>query len=182
MALSNQCRIIAGKWRGRKIQFPSDSQIRPTPDRVRETLFNWLMQSIPGARCLDPFAGSGALAFEALSRGAAHVVALDADKRVCQQLQSTADSLETEDITIIQGHSPQAWSQLSDPFDLVFLDPPFDQHLIPSLLADLVKQQLVKDSSLIYVESDRCDWEEAGFEVIKSKKASSVHFALLSLP
>lgn len=179
MALTNQCRIIGGQWRGRKIQFPSQSAIRPTPDRVRETLFNWLMQVIPGAQCFDPFAGSGALAFEALSRGAAHVVAVESDKHVCQQLEKTAEQLSTSDITIIQGVSPNCWSQVDGPFDIIFLDPPFDRRLIIPMLEALSAQHLLKPSSLIYTESDCDEWAQSGLDIVKSKKASSVHFALL---
>lgn len=122
---SGRVRIIGGRWRGRRIDFPAVPGLRPTPDRIRETVFNWLAPRVAGARVLDLFAGSGALGLEALSRGAAYVVAVDSDRRVGSALRAAAEKLEagafsvvTADVIAFLGRPPER------PFDLVFLDPP----------------------------------------------------------
>ncbi len=125
----NHIRIIAGKWRGRKITFPSTATLRPTPDRIRETLFNWLAPHIIDARCLDLFAGSGALSFEALSRGAGIVIALEKDTKVVASLKANAEILLADNIEILQTDSIH-WMEihahlkesLESSFDIIFLE------------------------------------------------------------
>ena len=130
----NQVRIIGGDWRGRKLQFPSIEGLRPTPDRVRETLFNWLSPHIAGAHCLDLYAGSGALGFEALSRGARSCCFIDNSKQVQAALRSSVQALNCEDrATVMLADSGSAIT-LHHSIDLVFLDPPFASHLLPCLL------------------------------------------------
>ena len=154
----NTLRIIAGQWRGRKLNFPDLEGLRPTPDRVRETLFNWLQPSIEGSRCLDLFSGSGALALEALSRGAGSATLIDSSKSVINQLRMNLDLLKAENAQIIQASAP-LWleQQLQQPrsFDLVFLDPPFRQGMLESCCELLEKGTLLKDQALIYIEVER---------------------------
>lgn len=151
--INNTLRIIGGTYRGKKITFPSIEGLRPTPDRVRETLFNWLMHDIRGACCLDLFAGSGALGFEALSRGAAEVVLVEKNPIAYHALQQTAATLRPEQITIqhqsaldfLQTHSPYQ-------FDIVFIDPPFAaMELFDCIHA--FEQRHLKNQGLLYVEA-----------------------------
>ncbi len=149
----NQVRIIAGQWRGRKLSFPNASDLRPTPDRIRETLFNWLMPLLPGACCLDLFAGSGALGFEAASRGAGRVVMVECRSDVVALLRLNRELLSADAVEIRHQEARDFISDRSERFDLVFLDPPFQD---PELLAESI-QGLTESGSLnvdarIYVE------------------------------
>lgn len=149
-------RIIGGRWRSRVIPFVAEAGIRPTGDRIRETLFNWLQTMVPGAHCLDLFAGSGALGFEALSRGAAGAVMVDQDIRVVQQLQANAQTLGAAGAEVI-------WSDALDylrecrggPFDIVFLDPPFREDILGECCAALERFRLLAAPAWIYMEADR---------------------------
>lgn len=150
----NILRIIAGQWRGRKLNFPSIEGLRPTPDRVRETLFNWLSMDITGARCLDLFSGSGALGLEALSRGAAWVDMVDAAPAAINQLRSNMQLLDSPSE---QTHLANAieWLKQADeqlPYDIIFLDPPFRTGLAAECLAILKKRALLKPQSWVYLE------------------------------
>ena len=149
----NELRIIGGAWRGRRVKFPDVAAIRPTPDRVRETLFNWLQYDIAGSRCLDLFAGSGALGLEALSRGAARVVFVDREREVIEQLSATlavlgagAGTLEHRDAVRFLEGEPR-------PFDIVFLDPPFNRDLLPGVCGTLESRGWLVPGALIYLES-----------------------------
>ncbi|WP_243640648.1 16S rRNA (guanine(966)-N(2))-methyltransferase RsmD [Thiogranum longum] len=150
---ANQVRIIAGRWRGRKLTFPDAEGLRPSSDRVRETLFNWLSGLAPGACCLDMFAGSGALGFEAASRGADCVVLLERNPAVAEALQASRDQLDGVNIEV---HCTDAlrWVQSCNAsFDLVFLDPPFsDSRLLANSVAALVAGHCVKPGARIYLE------------------------------
>ena len=153
--MKNQLRIIGGDWKRRQLAFASIDGLRPTPDRVRETLFNWLMWDVQNAKVLDICAGSGALSFEALSRGATSVVMIEPDRTQAQFLNQNLELLQVTKaraqlkVTTAQ----QALQTLKDQFDLVFLDPPYSLDLWTSLaeLAD----PLIKPEGLIYVEADR---------------------------
>ena len=149
----NQLRIIAGKWRSRLIKFPEVADIRPTPDRVRETLFNWLQQAVVDAQCLDLFAGSGALGFEALSRGAASVTFVDNHADIITHLETQGESLEAQDFDIACLDA-NAWLQQKaiKTFNVVFLDPPFTQDYIKSCLQLLLENHWLAPQALIYVE------------------------------
>ena len=151
-----QLRIIGGVWRSRRLRFLPEADIRPTPDRVRETVFNWLQEVVPGARCLDLYAGSGALGFEALSRGAAHVTFVDQDVRVIQQLQANFTILDA-------GNAEAVWSDAFEylqtgstgaPFDIVFLDPPYRDHILAEACRRLENSGLLASSAWIYLEGD----------------------------
>ncbi|MCL5669117.1 MAG: 16S rRNA (guanine(966)-N(2))-methyltransferase RsmD, partial [Gammaproteobacteria bacterium] len=152
---AQQLRIIGGTWRGRKLRFPEIETLRPTPDRVRETLFNWLAPVITGAHCLDLYAGSGALGFEALSRGASGVVLVDSDARAVAQLREHARVLQASGAEIIQA---DALAYLAAPplraFDIVFLDPPFRQNLLAPACAALEKHGWLKSGGYVYLEAE----------------------------
>jgi 16S rRNA (guanine(966)-N(2))-methyltransferase RsmD len=177
-ALANEVRIIGGTWRSRRIRFPSHTQIRPTPDRVRETLFNWLGQDLTGLACLDLFAGSGALGFEAASRGASNVVLLERDRRLAAALTASklrlkADALRIENVDAL------AWMARCPPdsFELVFIDPPFDLPLVEPSLA--LAQRLVVPDGFVYVEAGQAIAPPPGLRLHRQGRAGAVHFHLL---
>lgn len=153
-AARNEVRIIGGAWRGRKIRFPPDvPDLRPTPDRVRETLFNWLREEIPGSRCLDLYAGSGALGLEALSRGAREVVFVDRDRRVTRNLTDTLAAFGSDD-GIVRRDDARAFLRAGgEPFDIVFLDPPFDAGVLPVLMSMLDEHRWLRPGGLVYLEA-----------------------------
>lgn len=144
-------RIIAGQWRGRYIEVPKVGAVRPTANRIRETVFNWLTPHLHGAYCLDAFAGSGALGFEALSRGAAHVTFLDNNKKVITQLSKTAKQLQADNVEIQQVNFPQPFT-IQQQFDIIFLDPPFQQNLIMPSVLFLQEHNLLSENALLYLE------------------------------
>lgn len=147
-------RIIAGDWRGRKVSFYPAEGLRPTNDRVRETLFNWLMLEIPGAHCLDLFAGSGALGFEAISRGAGQVLMVELNKSVANEIKKNLSLLETDNGNIIQADAVNWLSQTKPerPFDIIFLDPPFHQGLLPQIIPLLSNQSWLQKEGKLYIE------------------------------
>lgn len=151
----NQLRIIGGEWRSRKLSFPDAPGLRPTPDRVRETLFNWLAPYVPGAKVLDPFTGSGALFLEALSRGAAMGQALDASSLAVSSLK---EHLGTLRCTTGQVQTADALRYLETQpaiaYDLVFLDPPFNQNLLPAVCTLLEERQWLAEDAWVYTESE----------------------------
>lgn len=149
-----QIRIIGGKWRGRKLPVRDSEGLRPTTDRIKETLFNWLMPIIRDARCLDCFAGSGSLGFEALSRFAQNVTFIELDKQNSQLLTENKARLQAEDATVINNSSLTVLSQQGSPFDVVFIDPPFRKGLLTETIQLLEKNQWLADESWIYVESE----------------------------
>lgn len=182
-ATRNQLRIIAGEWRGRKLTFADVEGLRPTPDRVRETLFNWLAPMIAGARCLDPFAGSGALGFEALSRGAAEVVMLDQHPKVLEQLQANLSLLDSASrATLQQADALHYLQQVPDkPYDVVFLDPPYRKDLLVPCCALLDAQAWLADGARVYLEIEREHELPAlpdKWELVKGKKAGQVAYHL----
>lgn len=150
---SGSVRIIAGQWRRRQIAVPAIPGVRPSGDRVRETLFNWLAPHLPGARCLDLFAGSGVLAFEALSRGAHHATLVESNTKVVNQLEHSLGSLSHSDAFIHHADGP-AWLSENKPqaFDIIFLDPPFESGLLEKSLK-LLEPVWLSDNALIYIET-----------------------------
>lgn len=189
--LPNKLRIIAGRWRGVPISFPPHPELRPTPDRVRETLFNWLARAIVDARCLDLFAGSGALAFEALSRGAREVVCVDRDREVVRHLQDTAKRLLRDAASADQQRAPgfeaiarDALAYLSGParaFDIVFLDPPYASDVLTHVLPRLAAGWLAPEA-LVYLEAPADAGLPAlpsGWSIHRSKSAGQVGYHLL---
>ena len=151
---SRGVRIIAGSWRGRRLPVLDLPELRPTGDRVRETLFNWLQTDIRGVRCLDLFAGSGALGFEAASRGAATVLMLEKQPQAIQQLRENVSLIKALNIEILELDSLN-WLESGKNlrFDLVFLDPPFDSEWQTPILEKICKHGLLAEDALVYVES-----------------------------
>ena len=149
-------RIIGGEWRGRKLRFPPLPGLRPSPDRVRETLFNWLAPALPGAHCLDLFAGSGALGLEALSRGAASCHFVDAAGAACRQIEEHLRTLNCDRGTVVQADA-RAWLERLPPapatVDIVFLDPPFHQQLLGPCCDALERSGRLAADALIYLEA-----------------------------
>lgn len=177
--MKNQLRIIGGEFKRRQLPFATLDGLRPTPDRIRETLFNWLMWDIQGAKVLDLCAGSGALGFEALSRGAKQVVMIEPNLQQSKFLKQNIAVLKTEQVQIIQTTAQQALATLHENFDLVFLDPPYALNLWQEL-SEQVNPKLNKDA-LIYVEANQdlntltlpVDWK-----LIKNTKAGVVKAGL----
>ncbi|QZN96019.1 16S rRNA (guanine(966)-N(2))-methyltransferase [Symbiopectobacterium purcellii] len=153
-AQAGQIRIIGGQWRGRKLPVPDSPGLRPTTDRVRETLFNWLAPVIQQARCLDGFAGSGALGFEALSRYAAHVTLLENERSIARQLEQNAVLLKASNARIINTNTLNWLAQAGEPYDVVFLDPPFRRDLLNQTLSLLEQQGWLAPEAWIYVETE----------------------------
>ncbi|MGL5699008.1 MAG: 16S rRNA (guanine(966)-N(2))-methyltransferase [Kluyvera sp.] len=151
---SGQIRIIGGQWRGRKLPVPDSPGLRPTTDRVRETLFNWLAPSMVDARCLDCFAGSGALGLEALSRYAASATLLEMERHVAQQLQKNLATLKAANGKVVNTNTLTFLNQNGTPHDIVFVDPPFRKGLLEETLNLLETQGWLADEALIYVESE----------------------------
>lgn len=151
---SGQIRIIGGLWRGRKLPVPDSPGLRPTTDRVRETLFNWLAPELNGARCLDCFAGSGALGFEAVSRYAEHATLLEADRTVAAQLKKNVALIGTDKITVQNTDALKWLSQPGTPYQVVFLDPPFRKGLLAETITLLEAHGWLADEAFIYVEAE----------------------------
>ncbi|MEO8673503.1 MAG: 16S rRNA (guanine(966)-N(2))-methyltransferase RsmD [Tahibacter sp.] len=146
-------RIIGGQLRGSRIAVADRPGLRPTPDRVRETLFNWLMASVAGARCLDLYAGTGALGIEALSRGAREVVFVERDALLAGMLRDVLGRLKQTAAHVLNDDAARALPQLTGLFDVVFLDPPFDAELWTPITAQLEQSGCLADAALVYVES-----------------------------
>lgn len=145
-------RLIGGTWRGRRIRFPDSEGLRPTPDRVRETLFNWLQPVVHGAECLDLFAGSGALGLEALSRGAAGAVFVERDRRVAASLSTALGELGAEGGSVVVEDAEQFLAGASRPFDIVFLDPPFARAGLGELCTLLERRGWLAPAAYLYLE------------------------------
>ncbi|STX29839.1 methyltransferase [Legionella beliardensis] len=175
-----QCiRIIGGKYRSKKLYFPDLTGLRPTPDRVRETLFNWLMHDIHNAHCLDAFAGSGALGFEAFSRGAAAVTLIESSPVAFASLQKNSLSFNSSILKVINLDARKFLKTMKEPVDIIFLDPPFASNCLLECLDIIIQGQSLRPGGLVYVESaqkmmlDQLLWSER-----KSRKAGQVYYAL----
>lgn len=182
-----EVKIIGGQWRGRKLHFPTIPGLRPTPNRIRETLFNWLAPYLADAHCLDLFAGSGALGLEALSRYAKSVSFVEQSKHLVSYLKTQLKQLNAENqAQVYQAQFPFKASQVFRPnqplFDIVFLDPPFQQNLLRLACAWLVKEGLLATECMIYIEAEASlsnlvlpeNWEIQQF-----KTAGQVHYGLV---
>lgn len=182
----NKVRIIAGRWRGRLIEFPQTPGLRPTPNRIRETVFNWLAPHIHQAYFLDAFGGSGALSFEALSRGASQGIYIDSQALARQHCHHNAQKLNTTDLAILAGEAPARLANLKTEraFDIVFLDPPFQQQLLNPSLQSLLDHHLIHSQSLIYFEAEKTWHLDAplneAFSVVKQQQAGKVNYGLLA--
>ncbi|WP_323839853.1 16S rRNA (guanine(966)-N(2))-methyltransferase [Photorhabdus africana] len=149
-----QIRIIGGKWRGRKLPVPDSPGLRPTTDRVRETLFNWLAPVIQEAHCLDCYAGSGALGLEALSRYAAQVTLIEYERNIAKQLSANLDLLNAQNAEVINDSALTYLSQPGTSYDVVFLDPPFRKGMLSETIKLLEEQNWLADESWIYIEAE----------------------------
>lgn len=175
----NKVRIGAGEFRSRIIAFPDSEGLRPTPNRVRETLFNWLGQTLHGKTCLDLFAGSGALGFEAASRGAERVVMVEKSLPVFRALKENATKLGCARITVRHQDGLEFISRDEARFDVIFLDPPFQSDCLQGLLQILPKH--MNDNGVVYVESGSALQVDLPWQVLKSGSAGQVYFQLMSL-
>lgn len=178
----NQFRIIGGRHRGRRLHFPGTEGLRPTPDRVRETLFNWLMPVIAGARCLDLFAGSGALGIEAVSRGASRVVLVDCHAAVARQLRDNLALLDAGNAGVVQADALAFLAGTPEIFDVVFLDPPYGSELLAPCIARLEPGGWLADPAWIYLEApagEALPALPANWTVQRSKRAGQVGYHLL---
>jgi 16S rRNA (guanine966-N2)-methyltransferase len=172
----NRVRIIGGEWRSRLVQFPDVPGLRPTPDRVRETLFNWLGQRLDGLACLDLFAGSGALGFEALSRGARRVVMVESRRAIATALRASAQALGAANCEIHQSEARRFLERSGERFDVAFLDPPYDAKMVPALLEQLPAH--LNEGARVYAESAEAVKAEAPWRVLREDRAGAVRFAL----
>jgi len=171
-------RIVGGTFRGRQLAVPEGAELRPTPDRVRETLFNWLGQRLDGARCLDLYAGSGALGFEAASRGAARVVLVERDRRALAALRRAREALGAEAAEVVAGDAQAYLAGGGERFDVVFLDPPFRQNADAALLGRLVPR--LQAGARVYLEAARPVEVAPPWRELKRARAGQVSFQLLS--
>ena len=180
-------RLISGQWRRRLLRFPAEEGLRPTPDAARERVFNWLGQSLDGWRCLDVFAGSGALGFEAASRGAAHTIFLERNRAVCQALRANRDLLAAVQTDIIctdalawlrqQTAAGDGAKQGFARFDLVFIDPPYASALQTETLQQL--PSLLAPSGIVYLEHDGSFTPPAGWNIQRDGRTGHAHYLLL---
>jgi len=184
-----QIRIIGGRWRGRRLPVPPAEGLRPTPDRVRETVFNWLSPYIDGARCIDLFAGTGALCLEALSRGAASAVLVERShavaehlRQVIRTLDANAKVIEADAVEFLAGWSP---STLARPFDVVFIDPPFASDLIARCAAQIEQCGVLRPGGFAYVEAPSRLTPlpiPSTWELVRSRTAGQVGYYLARRP
>ncbi|WP_305909151.1 16S rRNA (guanine(966)-N(2))-methyltransferase RsmD [Methylomarinum sp. Ch1-1] len=179
--MSNKLRIIGGEWRSRQLVFDDAPGLRPTPARVRETLFNWLQHQVIGSRCLDLYAGSGALGVEAASRGAKFVLQVESSAQACRQLKANSVKLGAEQIKIVQQDVFRFLAGDVEPFDLVFLDPPFGKQLASQTCHWLEDKGWLAPQATIYVEVEKglplndmpVNWRQ-----LKNKSAGEVDYYL----
>ncbi len=186
-----QCRIIAGRWRGRVLKFEDAEGLRPTTDRIRETVFNWLQVYLPQSNCLDCFAGSGVLGFEALSRGAAKVVFIEKNKQTVNNLKENASILAVDDRkVVIRQQDAISWLQsmplnnASDaPFNLVFLDPPFHSNLLVESCVLLNNSGCLAEDAIIYIEHAAGAIVDVpdNWKCLKEKSSGQVAYKLFTL-
>ena len=180
-----QVRIIGGMWRSRRLAVPSVPGLRPTPDRVRETLFNWLQPYIAGARCLDLFAGTGALCLESLSRGAREVVMVESAPVALEALHHNIEALDAGAARVVPSDAIAFLKQAVEPFDIIFVDPPFAANLIPACLTLIAERSWVKPGGVIYIEAPRALTPvplPTGWELYRSQTAGQVGYHLARVP
>jgi len=178
----NSLRIVGGGWRGRRVHFPDSPGLRPTPDRVRETLFNWLQFSVAGARCLDLFAGSGALGLEALSRAAREVVFVDETAAAAQSLREELERLGgTARARVLETTAARFLGTPGEPFDMIFLDPPFGRDALAEPIALIDAGGWIRPGGWVYLERERQAGAPPlpnGWDLVKSKSAGEVGYHL----
>lgn len=176
--MSNKLRIVGGEWRSRIITFPDQQGLRPTTDRVRETLFNWLGQTLEGKTCVDLFAGSGALGFEAHSRGAREVTMIERHPKVFAALRENAEKLQATRLSLVQDDALAWLRRAHGVYDVIFLDPPFQADLLDKLLPLLPAK--LSAEGCAYVESGAPIVPPPGMTLLKSGRAGQVYFGLFA--
>lgn len=179
--MTNTLRIIGGEWRGRRIRFPGRGGIRPTPDRVRETLFNWLSAAVPGSRCLDLFAGSGALGLEALSRGAREATFVEQNRENAAAIRDTLALLAPGRGSVVQADAIAWLRGTASAHDIAFLDPPFDGGLLESALRGLAEGGWLAPGAFVYLEAPAGRGEPAlpaGWILHRTGRAGAVGYHL----
>ena len=174
---ANRVRIIGGEWRSRFIEFPDGRDLRPTPDRVRETLFNWLGQDLTGLRCLDLYAGSGALGIEAASRGAKHVVLVERERAVCEALRASCAALKSARVKVVRADALEFLGNDGGVYDVVFLDPPFAEKPW-AILFDRLHARLAPGAT-VYRESGDALLAPQGWDIHRQGRAGQVNYQLL---
>ena len=179
-----QVRIIAGRWKGRMLPVARGKNVRPTPNRVRETVFNWLQGYLPGSNCLDLFAGSGALGFESVSRGAAMAIIVDDNAKVIESLREQVNKFAANDeITLIHADGIAYLNQAESKFDIVYLDPPFNKFNLEQLLVTLTNVDILSQQAMIYMESSLGQLPQnlpSTWQWWRQSKASQVEFGLIA--
>lgn len=177
-----EIRLIGGQWRGRRLKVHDKDGLRPTTDRLKETLFNWLMTDVRGAKTLDCFAGAGSLGFEAASRGAETVMCFELNKQAAQQLKDNCQLLNaSHQITVKQGDFFKNVKNIDTPFGLVFIDPPFHKNLVEPTIKSLLENTLLEPGTLVYIEQEQdapfdlesSEWQSQ-FALLKNKDAGQV--------
>ena len=174
-------RLISGQWKGRKLPVREVEGLRPTTDRVKETLFNWLAADVRGSRCLDLFAGSGSLGFEALSRYASHVMMVEMDRGAAQQLAKNLQTLQSQQARIVNQDALTVLAGPSEPFDIIFLDPPFRRDLLDAACQRLEQGGWLSAEALIYIEREsegEAPELPANWLLLKDKQAGQVRYQL----
>jgi len=170
-------RIVGGTWRSRLIEVQASRELRPTPDRVRETLFNWLGQDLSGLVCLDLFAGSGVLGFEAASRGAARVVMVERERETVAMLRANRAALGAQQVEVVPGDAFEYLARSGERFDVVFLDPPFRQNALPAALAGLASH--LRPTARVYLEAERPLELRAPWEELRRRRTGQVSYQLI---
>ena len=173
---AGEIRIIAGEYRGRRIKVAPRPGLRPTPDRVRETLFNWLGQWLDGQSCLDLFAGSGALGFEAASRGAPRVVMVESDGAAYSALETARAKIGARAVELVRGDANEYLARSRERFDVVFLDPPFRQNALPAVLEQL--ESRLAQAARVYIESAAPAVLGVRWRELKRARAGQVSYQL----
>ncbi|MCW9029512.1 MAG: 16S rRNA (guanine(966)-N(2))-methyltransferase RsmD [Kangiella sp.] len=180
---TGQFRVIGGKWKGRKLRFIEVEGLRPSLDRIRETLFNWLQNEVHGARCLDLFAGSGAIGIEALSRGAAKTSFVELNRKAFHQLEENLGLVNADNAHVVHGDAFEFITSNQQPFDIIFLDPPFHKGITQKVIEQLAEAEWLKPETLIYIEVEQGlelnipeNWSE-----LKDKKAGQLQYKLFAV-
>jgi 16S rRNA (guanine966-N2)-methyltransferase len=177
--MNQTIRIIGGKFRGKKLHFPNIEGLRPTPDRVRETVFNWLMHDIRGARCLDAFAGSGALGFESFSREASKVILLEQEPSTYANLVKIVNSFRSSNLLVKKTNTCEFLQKTAEEFDIIFLDPPFKKDFLPQCLEIITHSPILISGGLLYIEaSNELILNPLNWQTLKIKTAGAVVYGL----
>lgn len=179
-AAPSEVRIIGGVWRSRRLSFPASAGLRPTPDRVRETVFNWLTPALPGASCLDLFAGTGAFGFEALSRGAARALLVEKQIEAVEALRANSARLKAEAAEIVHADALQWLRRPAQAFNIVFLDPPYASGLLGPCIELLEANAWIKPGGLVYIETPKGETAPlpAHWQIVRTKTAGQVGYHL----